>query len=80
MLTPKQYQELKTKIDGFQSRVSRLQGQREEIERTLAAEFEVTTIEEAKALLTEIQTKYERAVQRFETSYEQFNDKYASIL
>jgi len=80
MLTPKQYQELKTKIDGFQSRVSRLQGQREEIERTLAAEFEVTTIEEAKALLTEIQTKYERAVLRFETSYEQFNDKYASIL
>jgi len=80
MLTPKQYQELKTKIDGFQSKISRLQGQQEEIKRTLATEFEVTTIEEAKALLTDIQTKYERAVQRFETSYEQFNDKYAHIL
>ena len=80
MISPKQYQELKTKIDGFQSKISRLQGQQEEIKRTLATEFEVTTIEEAKALLTDIQTKYERAVQRFETSYEQFNDKYAHIL
>jgi hypothetical protein len=80
MLTPKQYQELKTKIDGFQSKISRLQGQQEEIKRTLAAEFDVKTIEEAKSLQSELQAKYEKASQRFQISYEQFTEKYANLL
>ena len=80
MLTPKQYQDLKTKIDGFQSKISRLQGQQEEIKRTLAAEFEVSTIEEAKALRDQFQAKHEKAVQRFQTSYSQFSEQYAELL
>jgi len=80
MLTPKQYQDLKTKIDGFQSKISRLQGQQEEIKRTLAAEFEVSTIEEAKALRDQFQDKHEKAVKRFQTSYSQFSEQYAELL
>jgi uncharacterized coiled-coil DUF342 family protein len=80
MITPKQYQDLKTKIDGFQSRIARLQGQQEEIKRTLQAEFDVSTIEEAKALQAEYQAKYEKAQAKFQTSYEQFHDQFAHIL
>jgi len=80
MITPKQYQDLKTQIDGFQSKIARLQGQQEEIKRTLQAEFDIATIEEAKSLQTELQAKYEKAQQKFQNSYEQFHDKYADLL
>ena len=80
MITPKQYQELKNKIDHFQSKISRLQGQQEEIMRTLAAEFEVTTVEQAKELRDQLQFKYEKAQQKFQTLYEQFHEQYAHLL
>ena len=80
MISPKQYQELKTKIDNFQSKIARLQGQQEEIKRTLQAEFNVTTIEEAKSLLNELQTKYEKASFKFQTTYDNFTEKYADLL
>jgi hypothetical protein len=80
MISPKQYQELKTKIDNFQSKIARLQGQQEEIKRTLQAEFNVTTIEEAKSLQNELQTKYEKASSKFQTTYDNFTEKYADLL
>ena len=80
MITPKQYQDIKATIDTFQSKIARLQGQQEEIKRSLAAEFEVSTIEEAKELRDQLQAKYEKAQQKFQSSYEQFHDQYANLL
>jgi hypothetical protein len=80
MLTAKQYSELKTKIEKYQSRSDKLLGQIEEVLKNLKLEFGVDSLEAARSLQDKMRRQYEKAETQFLEEYEQFQEKWDGVL
>lgn len=66
---------LKTKIEGAQTELSRLEGRLQEAEDRLKSTFKVSTIEEARKLLVKMQADLDRVDAEVEIGIETFNKK-----
>lgn len=66
---------LKTKIEGAQTELSRLEGRLQEAEDRLKSTFKVSTIEEARKLLVKMQADLDRVDAEVETGIETLNKK-----
>ena len=60
MSTVEKLTQLKTKIETAKTELARLEGRSQETERRMRDEFKVNTLDEARALLAEMQDKLDK--------------------
>jgi hypothetical protein len=80
MLTTEEYLEIKSKIDRWKSKTDKLSGMMAEVLRTLNSEFNVTTLDEAKELLSKMSRRQEKLETQFLSDYERFKEKWGDVL
>jgi thermostable 8-oxoguanine DNA glycosylase len=80
MLTTEQYSLMKQKIDKWQLKANKLTGQAEEVLKNLKSEFGVESLDDAKELLVKMKRRYEKAESQFTEEYNQFKEKWDSVL
>ena len=76
----KTYQNLKSKADSLKRDADRASGAFDEALAQLKKDFGVSTIDEAKALLEELQTKDTKAEQKFKAALEAFEKEWGDVL
>jgi ABC-type proline/glycine betaine transport system substrate-binding protein len=76
MLMLDDYQRLKRKVDAAKSRRDRLKGAADELMARLKKEFKVSTVEEAEALLADLQAREAEAAKKYAKARAEFLKKW----
>lgn len=80
MISLEKFQELKGKVEELEARHQRAAGAAAELTRRLKAEYGVTTVKEAEALLKKYEAAEAKLAKEFESALKEFEDKYAGQL
>ena len=74
------YQQVEAAVKEAERNVVRSKTIMEETLRQIEEEFEVTTVKEAKKLLTQLEKKADEEVAEFERAFDEFKEQYGSVL
>lgn len=75
----KKYEQLKKAAVAAQREADRSAGVIEQLEKRLRSEYEVETLQQAKALLKKLQAEQRKAEEEYEQRYSEFAEKYPEL-
>jgi len=75
-ITEETYRRLKREVDDAKSEAERAKGALTQLMKQLKEEFECSDLKEAKALLTELEEKRDKAQKKFERALEEYEQKW----
>jgi len=79
MSTVEKLTQLKTKIETAKTELARLEGRSQETERRMRDEFKVNTLDEARALLAEMQDKLDKLDAEVDAGVESLEAKMKAV-
>jgi predicted nuclease with TOPRIM domain len=80
VLSVREFEKIKADIDQTKAKLSRMEGQREELLSRLKEEFDLDSLEDAVEYLEKLKKKLEIATDSFNKAYTEYTNKWQSKL